>query len=136
MRRSALGLSFLLLASFPAAARAEAGDIIVQREPGASSHEILQQDDVKLVATLPIERTQLVEPADGDVIGALDALRNDDDVVSAEPDTRVQLTAAAPNDFYWTSLWGLSNVNDDDIDAPEAWSRGYLGAGVTVGVVD
>src|SRR5689334_17028823 len=123
MRRSAVGLSFLLLAAFPAAARAEAGDIIVQREPGLTSHdraEIRQEAGVDLVSTLPIASTELVKPQDGDIVGALDALRNDDDVVSAEPDTRVQLTAAAPNDFYWTSLWGLSNVNDDDIDAPEA----------------
>src|SRR4051794_35307950 len=138
MRSSALTAAVLFLA-FPAVARADQGDIIVQREPGLTGKEraeIRLQDGVELVSTLPIERTELVKPQDGDLVGALDALNHDDDVVSAELDKRVSLLAAAPNDFYWTSLWGLSNVNDDDIDAPEAWSRGFLGADVTVGVVD
>ncbi len=139
MRRSALTLGAALLCAFPATARADQGEIIVQREPGLSGHEraeLRQDAGVELVSTLPIARTELVKPQDGDVRDALTALRGDDEVVSAEPDTRVQATTTVPNDFYWTSLWALSNPNDTDIDAPEAWDRGALGDGVTVAVVD
>src|SRR3954447_21842586 len=138
MRRSVLVVTSLLLLANPLAARADEGEIIVQREPGLSSREraeLRADAGVSLVSALPLERTELDVPRDGDVADALAALRADREVVSAELDTRVR-AAAAPNDFYWNSLWGLSNANDTDIDAPEAWSRGFLGEGVTVGVVD
>ena len=92
MRRSALTLWAAVLCAFPAAARADQGDIIVQREPGLSGHEraeLRHDAGVELVSTLPIAHTELVKPEDGDVSDALTALRADDAVVAAEPDTRV-----------------------------------------------
>src|SRR3954454_85182 len=105
MRRSALALLVVLLAA-PQAAQAAEGDIIVQREPGLTGHEraeLRADAGVELVSSLPVTRTELVKPEDGDVTDALAALRADREVVSAEPDSRVTTTAAAPNDFYWTS---------------------------------
>ena len=122
-----------VLLGLPAIAQADAGDIIVQREPGASARAVRQDAEVRLVDALPIDRTELVEPRDGDVAEALKELRADDDVVSADLDLPVRV--AAPNDTYWGSLWGLDNAADTDIDAPEAWERS-VGAGVTVAVVD
>src|SRR4051794_34907991 len=139
MRRSLLVLLAVPFLAAPSCARADAGDIIVQRAPGLSAREraeVRSDAGVKLVSALPIDATELVAPKDGDVHDALAALRADDDVAAAEADTRVKATVVAPNDFYWASLWGLSNADDHDIDAPEAWERGFLGAGVTVGVVD
>ncbi len=132
--RLVLAVTAAALLAAPAVARAAEGDIIVQREPGASAKEVRKDADVKLVSTLGIERTELVEPKDGDVAAALADLRDDDDVVSADVDRRVS-AATAPNDFYWSALWGLSNVADTDIDAPEAWLRS-VGTDVTVAVVD
>jgi subtilisin family serine protease len=116
----------------PAKARAGEGDIIVQRGPGSSAREVRQDADVRLVAPLAIERTELVEPRDGDVTEALAELRADADVVSAEVDRPV---TSLSDDPLWSSLWGLDNPSDNDIDAPEAWLRS-VGAGATVAVVD
>src|SRR4051812_1706827 len=113
--------AILLLVAFPAAAEAGEGDIIVVREPGASARAVRADADVRLVDTLPITRTELVEPKDGDVADALKDLRSDDDVVSADLDRRVKVSA--PNDSYWPSLWGFENASDTDIDAAEAWER-------------
>src|SRR3954451_20312588 len=112
-------ITVAVLLAAPAPARAAEGDILLQREPGSSAKEIRHDAGVKLVDALDVDRMELVEPNHGDVAGALAALRADDDVAAAEIDRPVH-AATAPNDFYWTSLWGLSNSNDTDIDAPEA----------------
>src|SRR3954468_11027288 len=114
-------LATLLLLAVPATAQAGEGDIIVVREPGASARDVRNDADVRLVDTLPIKRTELVEPKDGDVADALEDLRADNDVVSAALDLPVK--ASATNDSYWNSLWGLANASDTDIDAAEAWER-------------
>src|SRR3954453_3854517 len=110
MRRSALAILALAFAA-PQTARAAEGDIIVQREPGLTGHEraeLRAGAGVELVSTLPIAHTELVAPRDGDVADAVAALRADGYVVSAEPDPRVH-AFAAPNDFYWSSLWALDS---------------------------
>jgi hypothetical protein len=136
MRRTLLAVSaaaaVLLL---PSAAQAAEGDIIVQREAGLDrreQRELRADAGVRHVSDLTMSDTELVEPRHGDVSAALAELRADDDVVFAEPDRRV---SASTNDFYWTSLWGLDNLLDTDIDAPEAWLRSR-GAGITVAVAD
>ena len=142
-----LALTFVLLLTAPAAARAAAGDIIVQRAPGLDGAErrALRSDaGVKLVETLPLERTELVAAAPGEQAEALAALRADDDVVYAEPDRLVSLTRT-PNDPDFNALWALNNTGQNvlgrigfpgaDIDATLAWDQ-TLGTGVTVAVVD
>jgi len=135
MRRSLFALTAALTLVLSSTAQAADGDIIVQRESGLDSserRELRADAGVTLVETLTLPRTELVDPRDGDVAEALAELRADENVVYAEPDRRVR---AATNDFYWTSLWALSNSNDADIDGPEAWLRS-VGTGVTVAVVD
>ena len=133
MRRSLLVLTVAAATLLPAtAARAAEGDIIVQREPGLDrkdQRELRADAGVKLVSDLGIERTELVEPKDGDVAEALAELRANDDVVYAEPDRTMHATALL-NDDYWAFLWGLPSI-----DAPEAWED-TSGTGVTVAVVD
>lgn len=58
----------------------------------------------------------------------------------AEPDVVMHATAT-PNDTRFSELYGLNNANDADMDAPEGWDAGGLGAfpstgGVKVGIVD
>ncbi|HEX6020796.1 MAG TPA: S8 family serine peptidase [Solirubrobacter sp.] len=137
MRRClpALVAAVALLPATPA--RAGEGDIIVQREPGLDGkqqRELRREAGVKLVAPLPIEHTELVEPKNGNVSKALAELRADDNVVFAQPDRKVY-AAAAPSYFSWTSLWGLENATDTDIDALSAWEHS-LGTGTVVAVVD
>src|SRR4051794_1477902 len=120
----------------PAAAHADAGDIIVKRAPGltgAEHAEIRSDADVQLVDALPIARTELVKLVDGDVSAALHALNADPSVVYAEADKPVQVST---NDPYWFQMWNLSNgMSGADIDASDAWGLSQ-GAGATVGVVD
>jgi thermitase len=139
MRRSLFALAAAAAALIPAtAAQAAEGDIIVQREPGldrSEQRELRRDAGVKLVTELSLDRTEVVEPKDGDVAEALAELRADENVVYAEPDVTMHIAAAAPNDNYWNLLWGLSAPSDADIDAPEAWDTSF-GDGVTVAVVD
>ena len=140
-----LVLAAALFLVLPASARAADGDIIVQRAPGldGAERQALRADaGVKLVETLPLERTELVSASDP--AKALTALRADDDVVYAEPDRRVHATRTM-DDPYFDSLWALQNLGQTvfgvpgaagaDIDATLAWDQSE-GAGVTVGVVD
>jgi subtilisin family serine protease len=143
MRRSLLVFTAALVLGVPSVAHAAAGDIIVQREPGldgSERRELRRDAGVELVKTLPLTRTELVQPAAGELAQALATLRASGDVVYAEPDRPATLSTAR-NDFFWNSLWGLENTGqsggtvDADIDATEAWQRSE-GAGVTVAVVD
>src|SRR4051812_9523017 len=134
IRAATFALTVLLAA--PAAARADAGDIIVKRVAGLSGAEhaeIRSAADVKLVDALPVARTELVKPVAGDQAAALRELNANPDVVYAEADQRVRVST---NDSYWYQLWNLSNgLSGADIDASDAWTLSQ-GAGVTVGVVD
>jgi serine protease len=75
------------------------------------------------------------------VKGALAALREERDLLYAEPD-RILRVDATPNDPSLSSLWGLHNTGqgtataDADIDAPEAWNATVGSGAVVVGVVD
>ncbi len=138
MRRSLLVVTAAAFFVVPTTAQAADGDIIVQRQPGLDRkerRELRADAGVKLVSELGVERTELVEPKDGDVAEAVAELRADDDVVYAAPDRRMHATSA-PIAFTWPTLWGLEDPFDDtDIDAFAAWQRS-VGTGVTVAVVD
>lgn len=66
---------------------------------------------------------------------ALTKYRHSPAVEYAEPNYLHQL-AAIPNDTQFTSLWGLHNTADVDIDAPEAWDITTGSSNVIIGVMD
>jgi subtilisin family serine protease len=74
-----------------------------------------------------------VDPKDAEQ--ALEKLRKDKRVRYAEPNF-VYTIEATPNDPSYSSLWGLNNASDTDIDAPEAWDRTTGSNSVTVAVID
>src|SRR4051812_81383 len=126
--------------------RAGVRDIVVERRPGLDRDDRAQlraDADVRLEQTLTLPETELVRAAPGGLTEALAALQSDPDVVYAEPDAPVHATSA---DARFAEQWPLRNtgqtilgrtgIADADIDAPEAWSLGATGAGVTVAVVD
>jgi subtilisin family serine protease len=150
--RLALTLTLLVLAVLAPAARAATGEtrIIVGRDPGLTAGErasIRQDAGVRLVRTLRIANTEVVTT--GDPTAALAQLRSDPDVQYAEID---RVRHAFTNDPGYAGQWALdntgSNLHDNftpalaygtpnaDMNVPEAWLRGALGAGVTVAVVD
>jgi thermitase len=126
--------------------RAGVRDIVVERRPGLDRGDraALRADaGVRLEQALTLPETEVVRAAPGELTQALDALNADPDVVYAEPDAPVHATAI---DARFGEQWALRNtgqrvigqtgVADADIDAPEAWSLGANGLGVTVAVVD
>src|SRR5262249_26072752 len=72
---------------------------------------------------------------------AIDLLRQDPDVLYAEPNY-VLRTTLTPNDTRFGEMWGLHNVGqsggtpDADIDAPEAWNHTTGSSDVIVAVID
>lgn len=124
-----LALSAVLISlAFPAAASADDA-IIVKRVDGLDRAEraaVRADAGVKLVETLPLENTEVVE-AQGSVRAALADLNANPDVVYAERDLPA---APASNDYYSSSLWGLAKISVVD-----AWTRSR-GTGVSVAVVD
>src|SRR4051794_12862550 len=158
-RTLALFATATALVAAPAPARAAAGaadpaaleragvqDIVVERRPGLDRGDraALRADaGVRLEEMLTLPDTEVVRAAPGELTEALDALDADPDVVYAEPDAPVHATAT---DARFGEQWALRNTGqrvlgqtglaDADIDAPDAWSLGASGLGVTVAVVD
>jgi thermitase len=157
-RTLALVATATALVAAPAAAQAATGapdpaaleragvqDIVVQRVPGldrAERAEVRADADVRLHEALSLPNTEVVRAAPGGLTEALDALNADPDVVYAEPDAPVRAATDARFSEEWAlrntgqKILGQTGVADADIDAPEAWSMGATGAGVTVAVVD
>jgi subtilisin family serine protease len=158
-RTLALLAAATALVAAPAPARADTGaadpaaleragvrDIVVERRPGLDRDaraDLRADAGVRLEDTLTLPDTEVVRAAPGELTEALDALNADPDVVYAEPDAPVHATAI---DARFGEQWALRNTGqrvlgqpgttDADIDAPEAWSLGATGLGVTVAVVD
>ncbi|WXR61073.1 S8 family serine peptidase [Peptostreptococcaceae bacterium AGR-M142] len=70
-----------------------------------------------------------------DVKETIEFLSKQKGVLFAEPDYLLQATYI-PNDDYFTSLWGLYNELDIDIDATEAWDLTLGDNSVVVAVID
>lgn len=138
--------SVLLAACLAAPATASAADltdqILVRHRAAATAGDradVRAGAGVRLDERLPLTGVELVETTAGETrAGALRALRDDPDVLWAEPNREVSV---ATNDSFWNYQYGLENLGgggrlrDADADIPEAWTRS-TGAGVTVGVVD
>src|SRR5947209_7277073 len=67
--------------------------------------------------------------------GALKLLRASSWVISADPESTVQLQMI-PNDPQFTSEWGLDQANDVDIDGPQAWDVTTGNSSTLVAVTD
>ncbi|MFA7485935.1 MAG: S8 family serine peptidase, partial [Phycisphaerae bacterium] len=55
---------------------------------------------------------------------ALARLKNNPEILYAEPDYKLEFRSTYPNDYYFDALWAFENnhgTEDADIDAPEAW---------------
>ena len=52
---------------------------------------------------------------------AIDAISKNPNVRYVEPDYELRAIETVPDDPQFSSLWGLHNIADTDIDAPEAW---------------
>lgn len=104
-------------------ASAGQGDLIVSVNPSSAS-SALKQADVSLEKRLA--PGQLLVDPDGSSSEARRELSKNPSVASVEPDRRIRLTSA-PNDPYWTNLWGIQRIGADSL-----WPAGS----VVVAVID
>lgn len=75
----------------------------------------------------------LDNPGKKNVLEAIDILNKRDDIISAEPDIRLNLETTTPNDPYYTSgsQWSLNNIN-----ITQAWGIATGSNSIKVGVID
>ncbi len=113
--------------------------LIVRFEPGTTLGErrgAVRDQGATVAQSLALPRTELVElPEDTSVEEAIAAFEADPDVAYAEPNYVYEISAV-PNDTNFGLLWGLNQVSDKDIDAPEAWDLTTGSSSILVGVID
>jgi len=130
------------------------GQVLIKYKPDVSVADINAK-----FGTHPVvrnERLDLVRCHTSNMDSLLAACKADPDVVYAEPlylyyaqemrDTPSQIdmpllmatpqTPVVPNDPRFSSLYGMQNSNDNDIDAPEAWGKQTGSASILVAVID
>jgi thermitase len=128
------------LFAFPATAAAGVDDEIVVLRDGGLTRAERADAGVTRERTLPIDGVQVVS-TEGERADAIAALRDDPDVVWAEPNQPRELSAESLGGLLWglhntgQSVWWRRGTPDADIDAPQAWTYSR-GAGVTVAIAD
>ncbi len=75
-------------------------------------------------------------PAHLDPERAVQRFENNPFVEYAETIGIQRIEATVPNDSYFSGQWGLSQTNDCDVDAPEAWDIGKGSASVVLAIAD
>ncbi len=115
------------------------GEVVVAFRKGVAGGEqarTLHARGARAVRSIGLERTQLVRLAKGaSVQAAVAAFRKDPDVLYAEPNYLYK-ALAVPNDTQYSTLWGLNQGTDVDIDAPEAWDVTTGKKSIVVAVID
>ncbi|MGH2693244.1 MAG: S8 family serine peptidase [Actinomycetota bacterium] len=138
----------LALAALPIAARAQES-----ADPEAPGHapgralvapEAHERDEAKSKIKAHGGRVlSYYEPGDFFVVETpgsapewIETLRGERSVRFAELDYELTADLTIPNDPSFEDLWGLHNLSDTDIDAPEAWDISTGSDSVVVGVID
>jgi thermitase len=145
MLRAVMATLVVAVLSFvpSAAAQAAQDTVIVKYASGATAKQRSAVADraavLQRVGTITASGAQVVRVS-GDPAAAAATLGRSSAVEYAEPNVELH-ALAIPNDAQFGRLWGFNNANDTDIDAPEGWDAGGLGAfpaagGVKVGIVD
>lgn len=94
-----------------------------------SSEPVKIKNDI--AANLGLDRIFIVEvPPESDVLSLIKELKKNPRVAYAEPDYTVRASQEAPNDPYFSYLWGIPATNTDDV-----WPHSE-GVGVVVAVID
>ncbi len=114
------------------------GQVIVGYAAGVTRtgrRAVLRTQGMTAVQSLGRQALLVDLPAGTSVDEAVDALEDEPGVAYAEPNF-VYHTSAIPNDTNFGQLWGLNQVSDKDIDAPEAWDTTTGSSKIVVAVID
>jgi subtilisin family serine protease len=114
------------------------GELIVQFRTSVSSAALRDAlGSARVAGSLGASGLTLVRlPAGASVDASAAALARDPRVAFAEPNYVYRVSAVPPNDTLFPDLWGMSQLSDFDIDAPEAWNTVTGDPGIVVGVID
>ena len=133
---AALGSGAVSPSQASAPAPSEQRELLVRFEPGAAQARALEAVGADVAERLSLPGLVRVELEPGTSLAAAEAaFEQRPEVRYAEPNYRYSVHAT-PNDSLFGQLWGLDQLNDADIDAPEAWNLTTGSLAVTVAVVD
>ncbi|MDP9067241.1 MAG: S8 family serine peptidase [Actinomycetota bacterium] len=91
----------------------------------------------RLLRKLPVPDAELLGLGPGMAVEqARRTLAAHPGVAYSEPDFIYSAGAITPNDPRFSSLWGLQNAGNTDLDAPESWGVSTGSRDVTVAIVD
>lgn len=88
------------------------------------------------IRTTSLARTFVVTlPSSTNIENTIQTLSQLPFVEYVEPDQIVQVNSI-PNDTHFGEQWNLNNINDADIDAPEAWSINTASKYIRIAILD
>ncbi len=127
----------------PTATPYASGELVVRYEQGTSKTDrsaIRQELGATIESAPGIRGIEVLDLADGMAVeGAIDAAENLPNVLYAEPNYSVEMTAS-PNDPMFGEMWSLGLASSDGqnsgIGTPRVWNLTTGSPNVTVGVVD
>jgi subtilisin family serine protease len=129
--------------SAPAAATYAPGELVVRYASGTSKVErsaVREELGATVESTMGIKGAEVLDlPADAGVEGAVEAAESLPDVLYAEPNYSMSITAS-PNDPMFQEMWSLGLARADGMNSgigtPRVWNLTTGSRSVTVGVAD
>ncbi len=118
----------------PPAGGFAAGRILVKFKPGVgglSAQRALAAQSLSVADAVPSLDVLKVSVKPGQELAEIAALRNDPNVLYAEPDYVALAQDTIPNDTYYGSQWGLPKIS-----APVAWDMTTGSSAIIIAVVD
>ncbi len=116
------------------------GELVVRFRagvPAAARGDALEAREARAMRGLGLPGLTLVRlPRGASVRAAAAAFERDPRVLYAEPNYLHRLLEVPPNDPFFLQQWGLDQLTDRDIDAPEAWDIATGSSTVVVAVLD
>lgn len=109
--------------------------LLVRFLPDAPVASIVSSIGGKIDESFPDGPTVITLNPGADRATTLNLLHSNPEVAYAEADQSVHVQAV-PNDPYFSLQWGLNNINDVDIDAPQAWDISAGSPATVVAVLD
>lgn len=139
-----LFLVFLILPSLFIAKAEDTGefaqDEIVIKLKNEITQDVLEKlpflSESKVSQKLLLPKTFILKVPKGQVKKLMLLISKNSLVEYAEPNYVAQAQDIIPNDPSFNLQWGLNNINDADIDAPEAWGISSGSATINIAVLD
>ncbi|HEY0829252.1 MAG TPA: S8 family peptidase, partial [Bacilli bacterium] len=108
-----------------------------QTSSAMSTSSLEENLDLTSVEEVPVIDAEVMKITSGESVEeVIESLEGSGLVEYAQPNYIYYTESVVPDDYYFNNLWGLHNLNDIDIDAPEAWDYTNGLDEVVVAVID